>query len=481
MGIGLYVCGSKMKPPKLYIKFFLSFTFMLIITLLMIFGLHMVTEVRARTQFFREQVRLYTFERVILLTELIEEKIRSGFYDSPEKIITDDMQAFLNNLAKLNTAKIWLTVNNKLLLKSFDGEIPTNLSSLSDENRFINEDISLYQGFNPTHDIYVVSPIKNQANDNILFHVLFGERRGERELGTGFIFGLAGIGILIPILVIPISRFITERVKVLKQSALRIASGDLSYRIDIKGRDEIGELGTAFNQMADKVERMIVGGKALTALVSHELRTPLTRIRIAEEILREKLETERQDSYLRHLNDIREDVDLLNKLIGRILELSKIDMIAARFEMQPFDIRQLIIDLLSQLKPIIDRKQLTVYTELALIEGFTGNSNTLSTAFLNILDNAVKYTSNDGQIYVSLAADGENVVLSVVNSYKRLDEKDLARIFEPFQRAGDSDKSGSGLGLAITHKIIERHGGIVKACNSEKGFEVRVTLPVECH
>jgi signal transduction histidine kinase len=470
-----------MKPPKLYIKFFLSFTFMLIITLLMIFGLHMVTEVRARTQFFREQVRLYTFERVSLLTELIEEKIRSELYDTPEKIINYDMQAFVNKLAKLNTAKIWLTSNDKLLLKSFEGEIPRNLSSIPGENRFISDGITLYQGFNPTRDIYVVSPIKNQANQNMFFHVLFGERRGERELGTGFLFGLAGIGIIIPILVIPISRFITERVKMLKQSALRIASGDLSYRIDIKGRDEIGELGTAFNQMADKVERMIVGGKALTALVSHELRTPLTRIRIAEEILREKLEAEKQDAYLRHLDDIREDVDLLNNLIGRILELSKIDMVEARFEMQPFDIRQLLIDLVSQLKPIIDRKHLSVYTELTLIEGFTGNSNTLSTAFLNILDNAVKYTANDGQIYVSLMVAAEKVILSVVNSYRRLEDKDLSRIFEPFQRAGDSDKSGSGLGLAITQKIIERHGGIVRAYNSEKGFEVRVTLPKNCH
>lgn len=454
---------------------------MLIFTLLMIFGLHMFTEVRARTRFFREQVRLYSFERVFLLTELIEEKIRSESYDIKGQIINDDMQGFLNNLAKLNAAKIWLTSNDKLLLKSFEGEIPTAQLSLSDESKFINDGITLYQGFNPTRDIYVVSPIKSLANENMLFHVVFGERRGERELGTGFIFGLAGIGIIIPILVIPISRFITERVKVLKQSALRIASGDLSYRIDIKGRDEIGELGTAFNQMADKVERMIVGGKALTALVSHELRTPLTRIRIAEEILREKLENENQETHLRHLNDIREDVDLLNKLIGRILELSKIDMIEARFEMQPFDIRQLVIDLVSQLKPIVDRKNLNVYTELSFIEGFIGNENALSTAFLNILDNAAKYTQNSGTIYVSLVTEDENVILSFVNSYKRLDENDLTRIFEPFQRAGGSDKSGSGLGLAITQKIIERHGGIVRAYNSEKGFEIRVKLPLQCH
>jgi two-component system sensor histidine kinase CpxA len=233
--------------------------------------------------------------------------------------------------------------------------------------------------------------------------------------------------------------------------------------------------------MADKVERMILGGKALTALVSHELRTPLTRIRIAEEILREKLENEKQETYLRHLNDIREDVEFLNQLIGRILELSKIDMLEARFEMQPFDIRQLILDLIQQLKPIIDRKHIYVYTELSVVSGFIGNRSALSNAFLNILDNAVKYTAPDGRIYATLFQGDKKAVLSVVNSHKKLDEEDLSRIFEPFQRAGDSDISGSGLGLAITQKIIERHGGIVRAYNSDRGFEIRITLPVHCH
>ena len=245
-----------MKPPKLYIKFFLSFTFILIITLLMILGLHRITEERARASFIREQVRLYTFERMLLLKELIEEKIRSRSDKNSSGITDANMHNLIDNIAKINTAKVWLTSNNRILIKSFKGDISEKLDDLSDENKFIYEGISLYQGFNETRDIYAVSPIKGPAGENIAFHILFGERKVERQ-ETGFIPGLILIGIIIPILVIPISRFITERVKQLKQSALRIASGDLSYRIDVKGHDEIGELGKAFNQMADKVERMI--------------------------------------------------------------------------------------------------------------------------------------------------------------------------------------------------------------------------------
>jgi two-component system sensor histidine kinase CpxA len=467
-----------MRPPKLYITFFLSFTFILIIILLMITGIYQVTEERARVRFIREQVRQYTFERVLLLKELIEEKIGSASDRNTAETVDANLRNLLVNIAKINNARVWITRNNKILIKSFDGSIPEKLSDLPDENRFMYQGVSLYQDFNETRDIYAFSPIKSPSHENIAFHILFGERRVERQ-ETGFILSLVAMGIIIPILVIPVSRFITERVKQLKQSALRIASGDLSYRIDIKGQDEIGELGKAFNQMADKVERMIVGGKALTALVSHELRTPLTRIRIAEEIMREKLENEKQGMYLRHLDDIREDIDLLNNLIGRILELSKIDMHEVRFEMEPFDIRKLINELIHQLKPIIDRKNLDVHTDLSLIPGFKGNGNSLSTAFLNVLDNAVKYTEPNGDIFVSLSSEDGHVDLRVINSYKKLDDEDLGRIFEPFHRVGESDKSGSGLGLAITHKIVERHGGTAVAVNSRKGFEIRITLPLK--
>ena len=468
-----------MRPTKLYLTFFLSFTFILIVTLLTIFGIYNATEEQTRMRFIKGQVRLYTFERVLLLRELVEEKIRASSDINLLEIGNTDL-SLIKKYVKISNAKLWISINNRTLYKSFDDEIPEELDSLSDDYKYMyeDEDISLYQDFNEARDIYVVSPIKGPKPEKITLHILLGTRKIERQ-DTGFIYSLVVVGIIIAILVIPISRFITERVKQLKQSALRIASGDLSYRIDIKGNDEIGELGNAFNQMADKVERMIVGGKALTALVSHELRTPLTRIRIAEEIMREKLENDDQEIYLRHLDDIREDVDLLNKLIGRILELSKIDMHEVRFEMEPFDIKELINDLIHQLKPIIDRKNLGIHTRLSLIPGFEGNIGSLSTAFLNVIDNAVKYTEPNGNIFISLSSEDGYVELSVINSYKKLDDEDLGRIFEPFQRAKESGKSGSGLGLAITHKIVERHGGSALAANSEKGFEIRIILPLQ--
>ncbi len=105
--------------------------------------------------------------------------------------------------------------------------------------------------------------------------------------------------------------------------------------------------------MADKLEAMIVNARELTANVSHELRTPLTRIRISEEILREKLKPGDVALYERHLDEIREDIQELDQLIGRILEWSKLDMQASPLVFAPFDLAELMRELLRRLQPVI--------------------------------------------------------------------------------------------------------------------------------
>ena len=122
--------------------------------------------------------------------------------------------------------------------------------------------------------------------------------------------------------------------------------------------------------MADKLEIMIRSGKELTANVSHELRTPLTRIRIAEEMIREKLGENELQLYERHLDEIREDIQELDTLIGRILELSKLDLRDAPLTITPFDLSELMETLLLKFKSIIDHKDLKVETDLSFPSPF---------------------------------------------------------------------------------------------------------------
>ena len=282
---------------------------------------------------------------------------------------------------------------------------------------------------------------------------------------------------MVALLVIPVSKFITKRIRALSESALLIAQGDLFHRATPKGKDEIGDLGRAFNRMADKVEKMIQGGKELTANVSHELRSPLARIRIAQELLREKLENPDKREWQRLLDDIQEDIEELDKLIGQILDLSKLDLHDTPLHLEPVDPVDLVQGLLERLEPAIRRKGLTLGRDLSFDPPFSAEKEALRTALSNVLNNAVKYTPENGSLSVKMRSEKEWLNVQVMNSCGELSEKDLVRIFDPFYRRESSTKTGSGLGLAITRKIIEKHGGSVRAVNSPEGLQIELTIP----
>jgi two-component system sensor histidine kinase CpxA len=266
-------------------------------------------------------------------------------------------------------------------------------------------------------------------------------------------------------------------VKGLSESAARIAEGDLSHRATVKGKDEIGELGRTFNRMAAKLERMIQGGKELTANVSHELRTPLARIRVAEELLREKLEKLEDKDWERYVDDIREDIEELDFLIGQILDLSKMDLHDAPLNLEIMDPSTLINELLDRLENTMNQKGLNLTRELSFNPPFMADKEALRTALSNVLDNAVKFSPEKGDLSVKMRSENGWLRISVTNSSDPMSEENLEKIFEPFYRTKEALKKGSGLGLAITKKIVERHGGNIKAVNTEEGLQIQIKLP----
>jgi signal transduction histidine kinase len=460
-----------MKPGKLYIKIFLSFLAVLLITEIIIFALFLLFPGR----YFRDRIEHYNKAKVLIVKEVVEDMIRSA--PTTDLSRNKHLRDFILDFGQILEAKVWLqNIDGTLPVKSFRGGIPEFVAELKKRR---SRDYGSFKLYNRRHfDFYAVIPIAFPEGEKGSIHILF-DRQGPPRPEGYFALGLAIIGLIIALLIIPVSRYITKRVKQLRQSALRIAGGDLSHRVTIKGKDEIGELAGSFNRMTDKLERMIISGKELTANVSHELRTPLTRIRIAEELLREKIEQGNFKEYLRHLDDIREDVGELDSLIGRILTLSKLDIHESPLKFETLNPSDLINDLLERLKPVIERKDLHVKTDLSFHPPFMGDREALRTAFLNILDNAAKFTPEKGDVVVKMDCEQGFLNIRVTNSFEGLAEEDLSRIFDPFHRTERSNAAGSGLGLAITKKIIERHGGNIKAVNSPEGLEIRMRLPTE--
>jgi two-component system, OmpR family, sensor histidine kinase CpxA len=471
MGFRLYVCGCTMRPGNLYIKIFLSFVMVLIVTETLIYILF----TNAERNIIKYRMEHNTVVKVGMLKDLIDEKAR--WTKGSDPLDNKEIEELISKMGRIYDADMWISNSNgKPVLKSFSGEVPADASVLdSDEAAHFGE-IKIYHNINKTHKVYASVPLKKEYLKGFNLNIIFHEGIQPQQK-SAFALGLAIIGLVIALSVIPISRVITERVKELRRSALSIADGDLSGRVKVKARDEIGELGLAFNQMADRLERMISGCRELTANVSHELRTPLTRIRIAEELLREQLERDPSKEFERHLDSIRQDIDELNALIGRILELSKLDMREPKEKNEKINLSGILNEILDRLEPVRIHKNLDLKKELLPDHVTSGDRQSLNTAFLNILDNSLKFSPEHGKIKVRMTCENETLNVYVSNTFEKLPEEDLAKIFEPFYRSHTSNASGSGLGLSIAARIIHKHGGEIAAFNSHEGLEIRVSLP----
>ncbi len=460
-----------MKPSKIYIKIFLSFLVILIVTEILIFALFGIIMGR----YFQSEFDHYASAQVMVIKEAIDGKI--GAAPDVDLSKNEPLKDFIRDLGEALGAQVWLQgPDGQVAATSLPGAPPKEQIALPSGQWKDFGHFRLYHARKRSPKIYAVIPIKLAAEKSAELHVLFVKRKPAHP-EEGFGWGLAIIGVVIALLVMPVSRFISKPINELRHSAQRIADGDLSHRAKVKRKDEIGKLGRAFNHMADRLEKMIRGGRELTAHISHELRTPLARIRIAEEMLREKLEQQNNKDLNRYLNEIREDVEELDALIGRILMLSKLDLKEKPLSFQPVNPVDLMEGILSRMTPTLEQKNLHLTTNFSFEPPLWGDADALQTTFSNLVENAIKYSPTGGRVSVEMKAAGGDLEVVVTNTADRIAEQDLGMIFEPFHRVGTKKEAGFGLGLAIAKKTVEAHGGTIEASNAEEGFRVRMRLP----
>ncbi|APG28766.1 hypothetical protein A7E78_13575 [Syntrophotalea acetylenivorans] len=256
-----------------------------------------------------------------------------------------------------------------------------------------------------------------------------------------------------------------------------VAAGNFTTRVEVKVNDEVGELGSAFNSMADSLERVEKLRKTMVADVAHELRTPLTNLRGYLEGLSDGvLPPEKQTFAMLQEENLR-----LVHLVEDLQQLAKADAADAYLNRQELDLGDLIAEMLALYQPNFEEKSIVVSRTIKpQANRISGDRDKLLQAVRNLLENAWKYTPAEGNLTVETEETKGGVTVAFTNNGAPIAAKDLPLIFERFYRTDASrsrEAGGAGLGLAIVKQIIEAHGGKVGAESDADRTRIWFWLP----
>ncbi|HEX3851924.1 MAG TPA: HAMP domain-containing sensor histidine kinase [Polyangiaceae bacterium] len=304
------------------------------------------------------------------------------------------------------------------------------------------------------------------------------------ELPVSLLAKQFGVALLVLAVVsIPLARSVTAPLAGLSKLVRRFGTGDLSARFRSRRKDEIGALGRAFDDMADRIAALRRSEKELLANVSHELRTPLARIRLALELVTDG-DREKVSSYL---TDISEDLGELERLLDDVMSAARLDLArdSGGDALPPLHFEAIAGRTLVEAAAA---RFAVRYPERTLETEFPADLPTLEAdpvvrrVFDNLLDNARKYSEAPVELSAHKSEDGAHFVVAVKDRGIGISEQDQPRIFEPFFRSDPSRTratGGVGLGLAVVRRIVEAHQGTIEV-HSDLGQGTRfvVTLPL---
>lgn len=272
--------------------------------------------------------------------------------------------------------------------------------------------------------------------------------------------------------------------RALRKTTNDIAKGDFSVRLAPKlgnRKDEIAELGHDLDNMAARLEKSMLEQKRLIKDVSHELRSPLARIQVALGIALQKTQS---PAVAEQLDKVSSAADYLNDIITTILSFPTTE--ADSWDLSDvIDIKMLVESLCNDFIDESKQKHVTIDFQTQATEVLVATyGNTLVGVFENILRNALHYTNHNTTISVSICKTGDHCSVTVADEGPGVPEKELTDIFEPFYRtdqARDRASGGYGLGLSIAQRTIALHNGSIQASNrtDKNGLSVTVALPCQ--
>ncbi len=259
-------------------------------------------------------------------------------------------------------------------------------------------------------------------------------------------------------------------------TAKKLAKGDFSERIAIRNNDEIGDLSRAFNDMADELENSEQIKNDFISSVSHELRTPLTAIKGWSETLAGGYDPE---TFSKGMKVITGETQRLERMVEELLDFSRIQSGHFSLQMSTMDVIAELDDALLIYIDKAKKENITIsYNEPEFLCAVYGDKNRLRQVFINIIDNAIKYTDAGGSIYITAEKQDATMTITVSDTGCGIAPADLPKVKAKFYKA-NSTRHGSGIGLAVADEIIAMHGGTLELESElNVGTTVTITLPL---
>ncbi len=289
--------------------------------------------------------------------------------------------------------------------------------------------------------------------------------------------------LLIGIVIFVVANLMTRRIIKFTEKITLMSDGILDEKMDIRGNDEIARMGIAFNTMAEKLAGIEQQRIQFVSDASHELKTPLSSIKLMSDSIVQNPDIPKEQIH-EFLGDINNEVDRLNRIINKLLSITKIDTETEKVEnnFELLDLRDVVSDIIKTLYPLAKNSEIALNFTADKEIYILGDKDTLFQAIYNICDNAIKYTKRYGEVNVILDKKDLNAHIVIRDNGVGMRPEDTEHIFERFYRVDKArarETGGTGLGLAIANAAVKAHKGSISVFSEPNiGSEFTIILPL---
>lgn len=276
-----------------------------------------------------------------------------------------------------------------------------------------------------------------------------------------------------------LARSLSKPIETMRNFAIRLGSGQFGDKLILSENNELDQLAVELNRMSERLASLDQERRAFLANVSHELRTPISNVQVTLDALKSGAEEE-PELRDRFFQTIENEIKRLSRLIHDLLDLGRLEAGVTQLEKQTISLGSLINRAVGAVEPRMQAKGISARVNIVDIT-LHGDPERLLQAILNVLDNAIKHSLPNSQVFISGYKQEKIAVVKIQDQGPGISENDLPRIFEQFYTTDPSRKgSGSGLGLAIAKRIIEAHRGSITASSiANQGSTFTIYLPMK--